>query len=370
VLCTWPRGDRSANRLLAAFIAGYALLSISDGMRTLEVMLAAPRFAHVFDWLVFALGPLAYGYVLTVTGRGVLTGRWALRHFAFAGLMLALIVADMFRPLATLKLELEAELRQGAYELNPLMVVAAGQTFAYLLACLWQLRRYVVGLELRHSALEQRNLRWLRWLLAVNALLWVVWVAAIGSDSAAILAVDAIGFPLSIYLLGYLALRQPRLFLDPPTAESPAGTRYARSSLTSSRAEELLQRLEGLMAEEKPWLENDLTLSQLAERLGVTPHHLSQVLNERVGKTFFDFINEQRINEVQRCLADSAYRQQSVLDIALASGFNSKAAFNATFKRYTGMTPSEYRRRAALSASDTSARPGRTSGSIGMSEAT
>ena len=104
------------------------------------------------------------------------------------------------------------------------------------------------------------------------------------------------------------------------------------------------------METEKPWLENDLTLADLASRAGLSPHHLSQVLNDTIGRTFFDFVNGFRVREVQRCLADPAYSGQGVLAIAMAAGFNSKAAFNAAFRRHAGMTPSQYRHQSQTSA--------------------
>jgi AraC-like DNA-binding protein len=71
---------------------------------------------------------------------------------------------------------------------------------------------------------------------------------------------------------------------------------------------------------EKPWLENDLTLGELAARAGLSAHHLSQLLNEEMNCSFYEFINSCRVSEVKRCLADSAFDDQTILEIALASG--------------------------------------------------
>jgi AraC-like DNA-binding protein len=127
--------------------------------------------------------------------------------------------------------------------------------------------------------------------------------------------------------------------------------RYQRSGLDPERLPELRRQLEALMAGEKPWLENDLTLTELAARVQLSPHHLSQLLNEDLGVSFFDFVNARRVQEVQRCLQDRAYAGQTILDIALASGFNSKAAFNAAFKQHAGVTPTAFRRQSASAGS-------------------
>jgi AraC-like DNA-binding protein len=173
---------------------------------------------------------------------------------------------------------------------------------------------------------------------------------------------DAAALPAGLYVLGILAVRQREVIVPSQidsTAEQPrefAGVasggasttdsrvKYERSALDEQKRARLLEQLEDLINREKPWLENDLTLPGLAQRAQMSPHHLSQVLNEHIGKNFFDYINELRVREVQRCLRDSRYAEAPVLEIALAAGFNSKAAFNTAFKKFTGTTPGAYRR--------------------------
>lgn len=109
----------------------------------------------------------------------------------------------------------------------------------------------------------------------------------------------------------------------------------------------LQARLDELLATERPYLDNDLSLATLAQTLQTSTHHLSYVLNQRLGQSFYDLINERRVREVQRCLRDPAYARQSILEIALDSGFSSKATFNAAFRKHAGTTPSAYRQQAA-----------------------
>jgi AraC-like DNA-binding protein len=98
------------------------------------------------------------------------------------------------------------------------------------------------------------------------------------------------------------------------------------------------------MNTQKPHLDEDLSLPELAQLIDATPHQLSQLLNQHLGLTFYDFINQQRIAAVKRCLDSPSFDNQTVLDVGLSCGFGSKATFNAMFKRLEGMTPSQYRR--------------------------
>ncbi len=119
--------------------------------------------------------------------------------------------------------------------------------------------------------------------------------------------------------------------------------RYERSGLTADKAVGLCQKLDQLMIHTKPYLEDDLNLRELADRLEVLPHHLSQLLNEHYGHNFYDYINSYRIQEVKKILSDPSQKDESILSIAFTCGFNSKATFNAFFKKQTGQTPRQFR---------------------------
>lgn len=108
---------------------------------------------------------------------------------------------------------------------------------------------------------------------------------------------------------------------------------------------QVLQRLTTLMSSQKPYLDAELSLDSLAESLQVSPKTLSFVMNEHLHKKFNDYINEWRIEEIKKRLEDEAYAHIKMLNIALDCGFNSKSTFNLAFKKATGTSPSEYRRR-------------------------
>ena len=118
--------------------------------------------------------------------------------------------------------------------------------------------------------------------------------------------------------------------------------------MTDAATELIAQRLEQRMQGTHDYLESDITLAQLAERIGTSPQLLSQYLNHVLGTNFFDYINGLRVAEVQRNLRDREIAGQSLLQLAFAAGFNSKSTFNAAFKKMTGLTPSTWR--AALTA--------------------
>ena len=98
------------------------------------------------------------------------------------------------------------------------------------------------------------------------------------------------------------------------------------------------------MKNDKPFLDPALCLSDLASKLSIPPHHLSQVLNTCFNQNFFDFINSYRIKESKELLSIQAPIKKTILEIIYETGFNSKSVFNNAFKKYTGMTPSQFRK--------------------------
>ena len=94
--------------------------------------------------------------------------------------------------------------------------------------------------------------------------------------------------------------------------------------------------------EEKPYLDPNLTLKALAEKLEIPSNHLSQLLNEGYGKNFADFVNTYRLETFKSKVADPSQRQLTILALAYDSGFNSKTVFNTYFKKIMGTTPRAY----------------------------
>ncbi|NER13581.1 helix-turn-helix domain-containing protein [Leptobacterium flavescens] len=118
-------------------------------------------------------------------------------------------------------------------------------------------------------------------------------------------------------------------------------SRYQASSLQSEEKQEILEKLKKSLEEDKAYLNPNLTIGELSAEIGVNSNRLSQVINELLGKSFIQLINEYRINEVKENISNTS---KTLYGIALDSGFNSKSAFNRSFKEVTGMTPSEYKK--------------------------
>ncbi|MEW7289199.1 tetratricopeptide repeat protein [Aquimarina sp. 2304DJ70-9] len=121
--------------------------------------------------------------------------------------------------------------------------------------------------------------------------------------------------------------------------------KYRTSTLSEEEREKYMQQILDFMETEKPYLDSELTLGKLAEELTMVPYHLSEVLNEALRKSFYDFINIYRVEAVKQFMADPKTSNLTLLGIAFDAGFNSKTAFNRAFKKATGLSPSKYRQK-------------------------
>ncbi len=122
------------------------------------------------------------------------------------------------------------------------------------------------------------------------------------------------------------------------------GKKYAKSRLSTRRLNEYKDRLSQIMQCEQAYLKPDLTLPKLAATVGCSVNHLSQVINSGLGISFFDYLNQHRIEYAKELLSEHDPHRRAILSIAFAAGFNSNSAFYAAFRKNSGLTPAQYRR--------------------------
>jgi AraC-like DNA-binding protein len=121
-------------------------------------------------------------------------------------------------------------------------------------------------------------------------------------------------------------------------------TKYAKSGLNGRQLSEYKNRLETVMQVHQAYLRTDLTLPRLASTIDCSVNHLSQAINSGFDMSFFDYLNQYRVEHAKALLSESENRGDAILNIAFTVGFNSNSAFYAAFKKYVGKTPAQFRR--------------------------
>jgi len=110
-----------------------------------------------------------------------------------------------------------------------------------------------------------------------------------------------------------------------------------------TRHANIILRIKSLMETDKIYQEAELTLHQLGNILQVPAYLVSQALNDGMNRNFYELVNGYRVEEAKRLLLDTKSVNYTVLSVGFEAGFNSKTTFNTVFKKFTGLTPSEYR---------------------------
>lgn len=229
----------------------------------------------------------------------------------------------------------------------------------YLLMSMRLIQQYQRGILAQFSNIEPITLAWLRNLLIGTLAVYACWLVdefvdfgtAVEGWADAILGISMV---VLIYSMSFLGLRQPQVFSNRDLSsastmtnnesidESVENEKYRYSALSPEMSANLYTELTNKMVDNKLYANNDLSLPKLAEEIGVSVNYLSQVINQQSGQNFFDFINRYRVEEVQKHIQNKP--EITMLDLALDAGFNSKSAFYAAFRKYTGLTPSQYKK--------------------------
>ena len=378
---------------LAGLLAAIAVIALPP---LVDVALPAHATTAVAAGLPAAmlLGPFLWLYIRALTART--EWRWSRRELAhLLPALAALGVGAGFQslPLAVREaMVLRGELVEGA---GPSLVA----TLAWLLIMFWvpQSCYYLVRSgrrliayrsHLRHvfADTRQRDMTWLTLFILLLGLVWLVVLATaiganlfnyptLGRGKLTLLALLAVWI-LSAWGLsqrpGFHGHYEPAALAgsaeayaaddetpvqsgDPRLdAETSQPEKYSRSALDQTRSARIARKIEAVMAEQRLYLESDLTLGDLARAVNAPPNYVSQTLNETLGETFFDYVNAKRVEAARQLLRDT---DRSALDIAYAVGFNARSSFYKSFQRQTGTTPGKYREEQARGAMENGSPP-------------
>jgi AraC-like DNA-binding protein len=219
------------------------------------------------------------------------------------------------------------------------------QLICYMVLSFLTLRSYQKKLENEFSYTEEINLRWLhRVVIGIGLISVFIVVGLFINDLFSFVDhrfkayLIYTSFAILPYYLSFFAILQRVVYSQPDQLK-----KYEGSSLSLTESKEIAQRLEQLMKTEKPYLDGQLTLKNLAEKMNVHPKILSQTINENSKQNFFNYVNLYRVEEVKQRMQDKKYANYKIFMIGLDSGFNTKSSFNTIFKKFTGQTPSEYK---------------------------
>ncbi|TFH41682.1 MAG: AraC family transcriptional regulator [Chrysiogenales bacterium] len=327
------------NAILAVILALMAFITFSLYLLHSQKVYDHPILFFFQVPVVLSLGPLLYFYLLSVTG-----GKERLRRrdvFHFIPLLLAgLYMIPYFLYTSNVQREIVYELLNNNRHIMLRSIFTASVIVPVIYIAAPAVR---IVLQMKKGSQSEKKIV----LLFAFLIIWLITgIAGLGGTIALSLpALKIINLLVSLVILCFYLMGQRYPYLVQYGTVHVNGESYSKSYLNGMDLDNLGRQLNAMMEQEKLYCDEDLNLPRLSQALGVTPHQLSQFLNQHYGKNFNNYVNGFRIEDARMLLIGEPDR--NTLSVALAVGFNSYSAFHSAFRKTTGLSPAEFRKKHA-----------------------
>jgi AraC-like DNA-binding protein len=213
-----------------------------------------------------------------------------------------------------------------------LLLLFYGHLLAYLLIAKFKF----INPAKTDSLLSPQGSKWLDIVFYSMVCLWIVYVLNVFEDGIPYI-VGPILYSAVVYTATYLAISGRYL-------QAINTVKYQTTNFTDDEVDHLFQSVENMMHKDLLYLNQEVTLSTLASQLNTSVQKLSFVINSRSGVNFNEYINRLRIKTAMEMLQNPDLKNLTIAAIGFDAGFNSLSSFNISFKKFTGKTPSAYRK--------------------------
>src|SRR4030095_6849099 len=359
------KSDKSVNVFLSLYV-----LSVS-------ILMVIPAVQQLFSWqtiiylLPFPLliGPFLYLYVRSF--KETVTWHKAWPHFLLFSIFLFLDY--LFLPSLVKKYPPSHDVPEemlfdpASFIRIIIRIIRVVQMIVYYFLAERALTSYQKSIHHLFSETSRITLSWVRWLingylfLIISLLILFYFVVRYPDQFELLIIINTAIIVPYIYLITFKGLAQPTLWQmktdeqkgnlqeeiqEAAEMESLKKDKKKKQSVHwqhENKTGEIVSRIRETMQNEKLYQQMDLTLQNLADRIDFPSYQVSQAVNEGMHKNFYDLVNGYRVEEAKRLLLDAKNRNYTILSVGFEAGFNSKTTFNTVFKKFTGLTPTEYR---------------------------
>ena len=343
---------KQANLFFGGFLVVIALCSLEIFLMYTGYIIHMLHLVDFSETPALLIGPFLYLYILAMV-RGKVAGRVIGMHVAFPALYFLSHIPFLISS-ADVKYNAwlgsyhpDLPYREVTQSFDPWMFwltdwhteLVLVSLFLYLiLSCLIIVRTFREKHEsfLRPQSITLITIRNGVVQIALFTLLIVI-VKLLNKDDTGDHLFAAFG-SLIIYATSFSVMRSSGFFKQASLSEQQ---KYKSSSLTTEQQKALLDKLQQVMINQKPFINANFSQPDLARQLGVSVHLLSQAINDGLNRSFFELVAGYRVEEAKQLLRSQP--NIKVEEIAEQVGYNSKSSFNSAFKKITGMTPSEFR---------------------------
>jgi AraC-like DNA-binding protein/sulfur transfer complex TusBCD TusB component (DsrH family) len=341
------KGNVQSNNILGLMLFSYAMTMVNFFLFTDQsFFVSLPHLFLIGAPFAFLWGPTYYLYLQSLTDPDFrLRWDYLIHGFLFIACYFYLFPRFIFHGTYEKILLLQTGAALTLTEISIMNGIHAIQLGFYVIASFVIIRKYRREIKNNFSSIDKTNVLWIdfffysfsiKMVLDIIYITMTITIGTFPAESNLLWLVFIIIFILIVTII-YKALQSPGIFLV-----LPRQVKYEGSTLSENEKDRIVCQLTEYMEKENPHRQPNITIKELSERLKLSPRFLSQVLNERIGKNFFDFINSYRIKDFKKAI--SGEEKRNFLETLYEVGFNSKSSFNKAFKKHTSMTPRQYKK--------------------------
>lgn len=332
---TLKKGSRQSNSIFSSLLFVFSILITCSLIYTHGASWNILKLTIIGSQFALLIGPLIYFYIISITDINFRFKIKYIIHF----IPFILITFYFFHKTYIVKNFIALKTAIRIYSSIPILI----QNLIYIILILITIRSYnIQSKSFVHNSYNPL-FRWLRFVIIGYIAIWSIniqtfvvldlWEKA--GMCPYMYSLYFLVFFLFVNAIVVIVLKSPALFTKIK--------KYENSSLSESDKEKYKEKLISYIDLNKPYLNSLITLTKISKEIHVSTCYLSQIINESFNQNFRDFINKYRIEESKYLLKNKSYSNKTILEIAYTVGFNSKSAFNAAFKKFTGLTPKQFR---------------------------
>jgi AraC-like DNA-binding protein len=340
----------TSNKILAFLFVIMITAKIDQIYQMQGGLQSYPEFAFILVPLQLLIAPTLYLFVLAKVDADFKFQPKYLYHLIPAGLLYLYYASFLIgRDASEIRELIDTGVLTGIVDYLVIPATADVIQTLYIFAALKLLKQQGGAFKNWFSGEEGATIHSLQWIFVFWALIFfthftvTVFSALTDMGFIRIIAFETMNI-LHLVLINALMLAAIISHMQWPASynASVLSLKYAASTLTPDERETLFAAAQKNMVEHHHYLNAELTLGQLAEHMAATPRELSEAINSIGGQSFFEYVNRYRVDAAAQKLKTND--DETILQIALAVGFNSKSSFNKFFKKQIGLTPSQYRK--------------------------
>lgn len=332
--------EKKEKKFLISFIFLFLSIFLFQGfLWSSELILEYPNLAFTHVIGILLIGPLFERFIFIILEIELESKKKFFLKLVFISLLFLLITPYYFLPYEK-KVELILKNYLGENSIQSRIILSFYAMFLFF---------YFVKIFLKFK--NHFNLYSIRKNETLKLLSSIILLGLISSILAGIfiLKISIYGLYTNSCLIGFFLVIYQILIKKYPFILNNLKTileeekKYKISQIKNLNLNEVKSKINNLMEIEKVFLDEEFSLSDLGVRLGLSTHQISEFLNQELKISFFQLLNRYRIEEAKKLILQK--KEQTVLSIAYEVGFNSKSSFNDAFKKETGLTPTEFRKK-------------------------